>query len=309
MVGNRAHGSSRSSGSFVWVALMGAAAETWGQQLQAWAIPDHILAQAPEPPWGFPTSVFARRVAMNRLADTPARRRAVEALGKGGTVLDVGAGAGAASLALIPPATTIVAVDAEPAMLQELVRQAGTVGGSAGALPAGVDDPGSPAAGDLAPVAVETVVGRWPDVAEQVATADVAVCHHVVYNVAVIEPFLSALAARARRRVVVVAPDRHPLAWMNPLWAQLWGLDRPSGPTVADLVAVLRDLGIDPQVEWFEEAVDPLGEAEERQAQVALVRRRLCLPADRDADVAAALAEHPRRPWPVAALWWDSAGS
>jgi 2-polyprenyl-3-methyl-5-hydroxy-6-metoxy-1,4-benzoquinol methylase len=269
--------------------LMSAAADRWARQLADWAIPDAILAQASESPWGFPTSVFARRVVVAQQADTPARRRALEALAGGGSVLDVGAGAGAASLSLVPPATGIVAVDSEPDMLVELVHQAETK-----------------AVELQVAVPVQTIVGRWPEVAEQVPPQDVAVCHHVVYNVADIDPFMTALSARARGRVVVVAPERHPLAWMNPLWAQLWGVTRPSGPVVDDLVAVLSELGIEPQVEWFDEEVDPLGEAEERQAQVALVRRRLCLPADRDSEVAAALDAHPRRPWPVAALWWDT---
>lgn len=269
--------------------LMGTAADRWARQLADWAIPEAILGQAPESPWGFPTSVFARRVVVGQHADTPARRRALEALAGGGSVLDVGAGAGAASLALAPPATSIVAVDSEPDMMVELMHQAE-----------------AKAAELQVAVPVQTIVGRWPEVAEQISPQDVAVCHHVVYNVADIGPFVTALSARARRRVVVVAPERHPLAWMNPLWTQLWGVTRPSGPAVDDLVAVLSELGIEPQVEWFEEEVDPLGEAEERQAQVALVRRRLCLPADRDDEVAAALDAHPRRPWPVAALWWDT---
>lgn len=269
------------------------AAARWASYLAGWAIPEGILAQAPEPPWTFPTTVFARRVALARAQATPARALAAEALGDDKSVLDVGAGAGAGCLALVPPAKAIVAVDAEASMLAELTRQAEELPGGA---------PGRP------PVALRTVLGRWPDVAPQVEPHDVGICHHVVYNVADIGPFLAALADHSKRRAVLVAPMRHPLAWMTPLWERFWGLARPEGPTIDDLVAVVEELGIHPEVTWFEEGVDPRAEPQGAE-QVAITRRRLCLPPERDPEVAEALADHPRRPWPVAAIWWEGPGS
>lgn len=269
------------------------AAERWAEQLAAWAIPEDVLARAPEPPWGFPTAIFARRVVANRSLETPDRVAARQALGEGGSVLDVGAGAGAASLALVPPATSIVAVDAEPTMLEELERQAR-------ALPA-------PGGGSTPPLSVRTVLGRWPGVADLVEPQDVAVCHHVVYNVADIAPFVSALAARARRRTVLVLPEDHPLSWMRPLWARFWGMDRPDGPTAEDLLEVLGEQGISPQVRWFEDAAFAAADtAEERAAQLLATRRRLCLTADRDTEIAEALDELPRRARRVVAVWWDT---
>jgi SAM-dependent methyltransferase len=272
-----------------------AAADRWAEALGRWAIPDEILAHAPEPPWVLPTDIFVARAVRSRQRPTPARQAALDALGAGGTVLDVGAGAGAASLALIPPATAITAVDASAQML--------------GALQTQVD---ALAAEDGAPaVALRTVEGTWPEIADQVAVHDVVVCHHVVYNVAPIDRFLAALDATAARRVVLVASERHPLSWMAPLWRRFWDLDRPEEPTVDDLLAVLAELGIRPHVERFDEdddtgraapGVDGHGGGD---AHVASTRRRLCLPADRDPEVADALRAHPtRRPTSVA-VWWD----
>ena len=68
------------------------AAERWQAELAGWAIPDEILAQAPESPWGFPPELFA---APPDPIDTPSRDRALEALPPGGSVLDVGCGGGA----------------------------------------------------------------------------------------------------------------------------------------------------------------------------------------------------------------------
>src|SRR5579864_8046761 len=96
---------------------MTTAAQQWTQMLASWAIPEQILAAAPESPWGFPADLFARRAdkAANQL--TPANRRALEVLPKGGTVLDVGCGAGAASLPLAHQAGHLVGVDPSESML------------------------------------------------------------------------------------------------------------------------------------------------------------------------------------------------
>src|SRR5262249_52363726 len=89
----------------------------WGQDLAAWAIPEHILAQAAESPWQYPVRVFTRR-ADDQLASPsgPSYERALEALPAGGSVLDIGSGAGVASLPLGERAERLVAVDPEQAM-------------------------------------------------------------------------------------------------------------------------------------------------------------------------------------------------
>lgn len=241
---------------------MTSAIERWCQQLAAWAIPDEILAQAPEPPWGFLPGMFQ---APDEAPDSAARRAALSLLGTGGTVLDIGCGGGAASLALVPPATAVVGVDERAEALAQLTTSAAAVG-----------------------VAVRTLQGRWPDVAPQVPPAEVVVCHHVAYNVADLDVFALALTDHARRGVVLELGARHPLTWLAPLWRRFWGLDRPSGPTADDLVAVLHEVGLAPQVER-DRRVGPHRLAPDQR--VHLVRKRLCLPADRDPEIAAALAE------------------
>ena len=71
------------------------ALERWRRALEARAIPDTILAAAPESPWGFPAEAFRRRAeAASDAAPTPTTSCALEALPDGGTVLDVGVGGG-----------------------------------------------------------------------------------------------------------------------------------------------------------------------------------------------------------------------
>lgn len=256
---------------------MGEALGRWREQLEAWALPDEILDGAPESPWGFPPELFAQRAQrVDAAPDTPSRRRAQEALAGDGTVLDVGAGGGAASLPLAPPARRIVAVDPSAELLAAF-----------GAL---ADDRG---------IELETVEGSWPEVAPDVEPADVVVCHHVLYNVSVLAPFADALSGHARRRVVVEITREHPLAWMNDLWRRFHGLDRPLGPTAGDAEAALREAGIRARREDFEVEASS-GDFRDRAGAVALARRRLCLPADRDDEVAEALGG---RLWDASGRW------
>jgi SAM-dependent methyltransferase len=272
------------------------ALEEWGAALRAWTIPQAILEAAPESPYGFPPELFARRAdaAMARSETTPTTRVALEALPDRGEVLDVGAGGGATSIPLAGRAGLIVGVDGSAELLTSF-RSAATAAG----------------------VRSETVLGTWPEVADDVGPSDVVVCGHVLYNVWDLAPFVRALDDHARRRVVLELTDRHPLAWMHDLWLTFHGLARPEGPTVDDCVAALGELGIEPARDI--RAQDGTGWFERREDAIALIRRRLCLPDDRDADVAAALGDRLAQRdglWSagplggvVVTLWWDRTAS
>src|ERR687888_2167093 len=90
----------------------------WREQLEAWAIPEEILAAVPDSPWELPVGLFRRRAdqARERPA-TPSDREAARWLAPGGTVLDVGAGGGAASLPLVNLAARLVAGDGSAGLL------------------------------------------------------------------------------------------------------------------------------------------------------------------------------------------------
>lgn len=260
---------------------MSEAARAWAAALATWAIPKHILRAAPQDPWGFPTELF-RRAAEEAAAHTsgPSFERAREALGDQGTVLDVGVGAGAACLPLAPPATFLIGVDQSARMLEAFAH---------GADQRGVDH--------------QEIEGSWPEAAADVEAADVVVCHHVFYNAPDLGPFATALTERARRRVVVELTARHPMTDLNDLWLHFHGLERPSGPTARDAVAVLRELGIEPAVqEWRRPAPAWLAPGPER---VAFVRRRLCVGPERDAEIARLLEERRRPARDLVTIWWS----
>ena len=268
---------------------MGGAAARWARELAEWRIPDEILAAAPQSPWIHPVELFRALdapAADAPAADVPSRRRGLERLDEGGTVLDVGCGGGRAALALCPPAGMLTGVDHQQGMLDAFVDAAHSRG-----------------------LAHGEILGDWPDVADRAPTADVVVCHHVVYNVAALPAFLSALDAHARRRVVLELPQTHPLSGMTPLWRHFWGLERPHGPTATGALAVVRELGLAAQLEEWEDAYENRPDAWlPTEQQVEFMRIRLCLTQDRDAELARVMAALPPVPRRLATLWWDVAG-
>jgi SAM-dependent methyltransferase len=244
------------------------AAERWAELLSGWGVPQRILDQATESPWSHDPARFAVDHTLDR--DGVSTRWAREVLPPlGGTVLDVGCGGGRSSMPLVPPANELIGVDANGAMLDDYVAAANRLG-----------------------VARRTIHGVWPDVAPHAPVADVVVCHHVAFNVSEIVPFLWALTTHARLAVVLEVPTVHPMSAWTPAWRHFWGLERPDGPTSDDLLAVVREMGLDP-----EHTTGPRGRATGYESDpatlVSVARRRLCLPPERDPELAELLDRHP----------------
>jgi precorrin-6B methylase 2 len=267
---------------------MAAAAEAWTEALASWAIPEAILAQAPESPWHFPVSLFSRRAEAAASELTLSNLRALEGLPEGGTVLDVGCGGGAAGLPLAAKASRLIGVDTSREMLDAFARNARAAG-----------------------VKAEAIEGSWPEVAEGTPVADVVVCHHVVYNATDLAAFALRLTGHARTRVVIEMTQHHPTSDLNPLWLRFHGLVRPTRPTSNDAEAVVRELGLQPERrDWS--APRP-GGYESVQEMVAHVRRLVCLPGERDREIEEAIAhrivERDGRfgfvDRPVTTLWWE----
>lgn len=249
----------------------------WQLSLPAWAIPAHIVEQAPQSPWIHPVQSF--RPEGDLYVGTPSRRRALEALPDGGSVLDVGCGGGRAAFGLVPPAASVVGVDHQQGMLDVFADEASRRG-----------------------VKCRTVLGDWPDVAERTPQCDVVVCHHVFFNVADLVPFVRALHQHAQRRVVVELPVQHPLSSLSPMWKHFWDLDRPTSPTAHDALAVVRSAGYDASLETFDVET---GVREVTEDDVTFTRIRLCLTPDRDGEIRDWIQDHPVTVRHLATIWWD----
>ena len=145
--------------------------------------------------------------------------------------------------------------------------------------------------------------GQWPAVADVTPVADVVTVFHVAYNVGEILPFLAALNSHARKRVVIEVPVIHPMSNMNEGWKHFWNLIRPTVPAASDLITVLDEMGIKATIEYFESEI--LLDKKVDGAN-GFIRRRLCLPEERQDEVDAFVAENPmpeRRK--LAVIWWD----
>ena len=255
-------------------------ARYWTESLAHWAIPDDILAKAPEPPWGLPPGLFA---PPSQPPDTPSRRVALApllALPGGGSVLDVGAGGGAASFALVPPATKLTAVDESPGMLRAYSERASRL--------------------DIEAVTVE---GSWPEVAISVDAADVVVCHNVLFNVPDLVPFVTALTDHAELRVVVQLTANHPRSRLSPLWSRFWGITMPQRPRATDALDLIRAMGLPAESQSF--AV-PHPAVESEAELVAFVRRQLCVGPERDPEIARWISDNWFVERQAVCIWWDT---
>jgi len=258
-----------------------AANRRWAAALGLWAIPDDLVAAAAETPYFFSSAVFsaAADTALDRADDTVSDAVAGKVLPEGGTVLDIGVGAGAASLRL--PAGHVIGVDPNADLLEAFTARAGRRG-----------------------IRSTAIQGAWPDVESRTPTAHVAVCHHVFYNVADLAGFATALTAHAERRVVIELTAVHPMTWLAPYWEALHGIRQPDRPTVDDAVALLTALGLDVRQQRWRRPVQMIGEND--ADALARIARRLCLPADRHHELARLLAlDPPPTERDVVTLWWE----
>ena len=255
------------------------AAERWAAALARWRIPDEV---ATEPaPTGFPVQRFADIADLSVTLDSPSRRIATAVLPNGGSVMDVGCGAGAGSLALAPPAARLIGVDIQASMLEAFRERALARGATATA-----------------------VLGPWQEVLDDLASTDVVVSHHTAYGNPELGRLAHALADKARRRVVLELSAEHPTAWTRPYWHAIHGITAPEGPTSHDAAEVLREAGIDVEVEdWKEPAPLP---PESEDDQLRYLRARLRVSEDRDEELLDLLRDHPRPAWrQVTTLWWS----
>ena len=253
------------------------AAQKWKSDLEAWAIPKEIIEQAPESPWIHPPALFQ----IPKLIDlTPSHQKAFDALPDGGSILDIGCGGGIAAFAMGSKAQLVIGVDHQSEMLQMFTDNA-----------------------NQRHIDSRVYEGFWPAIENDVEIADVAVAHHVVYNVQEIVPFIKEMNTHARKRVVLEMPQLHPLSNLSEAWKYFWKLDRPENPTPQDLMNVLGEQGINAHLLLWE---GNLRQERNLEDAVRFTRVRLCLPESRDSEVREFLENHPPiEVRPLATIWWD----
>src|SRR5215471_1716972 len=143
------------------------------------------------------------------------------------TLLDVGAGAGRFALPLALRCKHVTAVEPSPSMGETLRHQAAEVG---------IDN-------------VTLVACPWDEA--EVEPADVVLSAHVIYSIEDIGPFVMKLAAHARQQVCMPTFMRPPRARYAPFWPRVHGEDKQELPGAAELMQVLWELDIYPNLEMY----------------------------------------------------------
>ena len=198
-----------------------------------------------------------REALHSRTDEDPFFLRVRNAVTPENTLIDVGAGTGRHTLALAPHVRHVTAVDPSEAMLSFLQKDVTDAGFSN----------------------VDIVVGDW--IAAGVEPADFVICSHVLYPISDVVPFVRKLEQHARERVYVYL-RADPLPTEMGLWREFYGVPLQDQPVHTDLLGVLAQLGVFPDVEVVEHRFTftfvTMDDA------VAQVRNSLCL---REDDAAA----------------------
>lgn len=164
-------------------------------------------------------------------------------------VIDVGAGGGRIAVPLARHVRELVAVEPSQSMREVLAQTARAEGAHN----------------------IEIVGATWEDA--HVSPAELVFAAHVTYSVQRIEPFLHKMDRMATRRVALVTFSDPAQQLFAPFWKFVYGEERLRLPTRAELIDMLHQLDIDPQV-------DPLplrtpGSFGTPDEAFELVRRRL----------------------------------
>lgn len=172
--------------------------------------------------WGKRAKSY-RQALHDRMEEDPFFLHVRERVTAASTVLDVGAGTGRHTMALAPRVAQVTAVEPSAAMrglLEDDVRERGLSN-------------------------VKAVGAEWMDA--EVDTADIVICSHVLYPIADVVPFIEKLERHARRRVFVYM-RADPLPTDMGLWSAFYGESLQPQPVHMDLLNVMAQMGIFPDV-------------------------------------------------------------
>lgn len=246
----------------------------WGAALAAWRLPDEIAEAIPT---ATPHAMVPRHRQRLTTDHTPTVSAALAALMPAGSVLDVGCGTGNAAMPLRRYTSALIGVDTNVAALRELERWARE--------------------SDLP---LRLVCGSWPQIAAEAGDVDVVISNHVLYDVGVLAPFIRAMDASAKRKVVIEITETHPEVTLNALWWRFHALRRPDGPTADDAIAVIDSLGLDAHTtRWVRPSLNRTP-----AERVPLARNALRLPPDRDAEIEEALRQMGDPPRRMVTIEW-----
>ena len=176
----------------------------------------------------------------------------------GMTMLDVGGGAGRFALPLALRCRQVTVVEPSPSMGESL-RQIATE--------SQIDN-------------VRLVPKRWEEA--EVEPADVVLAAHVIYMIEDICAFVEKLVAHARQKLLMFMFMRPPLARYAPFWRWVHGEDKHELPGAGELMQVLWEMDVYPNLEMFEPR--PSRAFKDWQGALDTLRRRIHVMPDTPED-------------------------
>ena len=165
------------------------------------------------------------------------------------TLVDIGGGAGRLALPLSLSREAVTVVDSSKSMLLELQDSCEE---------AKIEN-------------VSSVFGLWEDAVIDIHEG--ALCSHVTYGIENIGKFLENVNQYASKRVVIIAFMKSPQAHLESLWREVHEEERVHLPGVPELMDVLWQLGIAPELSIIEH-LGPHIYGSEKDA-ISDLRRRL----------------------------------
>jgi precorrin-6B methylase 2 len=177
--------------------------------------------------------------------DDPIVNLVIEWLRPDSTLLDVGGGGGRYALPFALKCREVTVVEPSPAMVSVL---------RSSAKDASIDN-------------VSIVEQGWEEA--QVEKHSVVFCANVIYGVGDIEPFVRKLVDAASEIVAVVVYYDAPMSMMSPLWKAVHQEERINLPALPELLPVLWEMEIYPNVNTLPGAVRPSAPSLEMAIQFA----------------------------------------
>ena len=165
------------------------------------------------------------------------------------TLVDIGGGAGRLALPLSLSREAVTVVDSSKSMLLELQDSCEE---------AKIEN-------------VSSVFGLWEDAVIDIHEG--ALCSHVTYGIENIGKFLENVNQYASKRVVIIAFMKSPQAHLESLWREVHEEERVHLPGVPELMDVLWQLGIAPELSIIEHLGPHIYGSEEDA--ISDLRRRL----------------------------------
>ena len=193
-----------------------------------------------------------------RRADDPVIDMIASSISPSSTVLDVGGGAGRIALPLALRASHVTVAEPSESMIEQLKEEA-----------------------QQSEITNVTVVqSLWEDA--KVEPADFVICAHVLYGVADAEPFIRKLVEHAKEQVMILCFMQAPISRMSAFWLPVHGEERIDMPGLSELIPLLWEMDIYPNIEMFEPA--PRQAFESREEAHEQLQRRLYVMPDTEQD-------------------------